>query len=93
MGLAEKLERLIRIVPGVRGYQDNESARQTDKAVRMKLASELGSIKLDLENEKRRLMEVNDLSLLPALERTASKLSKSADAIKICGPWIQRHIR
>lgn len=47
MGLAEKLERLIRIVPGVRGYQDNESARQTDKAVRMKLASELGSIKLE----------------------------------------------
>jgi hypothetical protein len=82
MGLAEKLERLVRIVPGVGGYQDNESARQTDKAVRVKLSSELDGINLDLENEKRRLMEVNDLSLLPVLDRTVSKLSKSSNAIK-----------
>jgi hypothetical protein len=82
MGLAEKLERLVRIVPGVSGYQDNESARQTDKAVRMKLSSELDNINLDLENKKRGLLEANDLSLLPALDRIASKLSRSANAIK-----------
>jgi hypothetical protein len=82
MGLAEKLERLVRIIPGVAGYQNNESARETDKAVRMKLAAQLDSIRLDLEREKLRLVETNDLALLPLLDRTASKLSKSANTIK-----------
>jgi len=82
MSLAEKFQRLVRIIPGVAGYQDSEAARETDKAVRMKLAGKIEQIKLDLENEKRRLMEINDLSLLPALDRIASKLDKSANTIK-----------
>jgi hypothetical protein len=82
VGLAEKLQKLVRIIPGVAGYQDNESARETDKAVRLKLASQLDSIRLDLESEKRRLLEANDLALLPLLDGTATKLSKSANTIK-----------
>jgi predicted RecB family endonuclease len=82
MGLAEKLERLVRIIPGVAGYQDNESARDTDKAVRMKLAEQLDGIKLDIDKEKLGLVEGKDLSLLPALDRAASKISKTANTIK-----------
>jgi len=82
MGLAEKLGRLVRIIPGITGYQDNESARNTDKAVRMKLAEQLEGIKLDIDKEKLRRLEAKDLSLLPALDKAASKISKTANTIK-----------
>jgi len=82
MGLAEKLGRLVRIIPGIAGYQDNESARNTDKAVRMKLAEQLEGIKLDIDKEKLRRLEAKDLSLLPALDKAASKISKTANTIK-----------
>lgn len=82
MSLADKMEKLARIVPGVAGYQDNDSARDTDKAVRVKLAHELEEIKLALEAENTRLMEANELSLLPALDKVASKLDKTANKIK-----------
>lgn len=39
MTLAEQLERLARIVPGVAGYQDRERARDADKAVTAKQPS------------------------------------------------------
>jgi hypothetical protein len=82
MGLAEKLERLARIVPGVAGYQDKEASRETDKTVRLRLADELGGVKRGLDEEKRRLAEKKELSLLPALERATSKLDKLGHLIE-----------
>lgn len=82
MGIAEKIERLVRLIPGVAGYQDSESSRDTDKAVRLKLAGEIEKIKLDLESVKRRLVDVKDFELLSALDRLSSKLDKSANTIK-----------
>jgi hypothetical protein len=82
MGLAQKLERLVRIVPGVAGYQDKETARDTDKTVRLRLAEELQRIKGDLEEDKRQLVEKHDLSLLPTLDRLASKLDKLGNLIE-----------
>jgi len=82
MGLGEKLQRLARLVPGIAGYQDKEQSRDTDKAVRMKLSSELEQIKSTIESEKRILMEKNDISLLPALDAVASKLDKIMNLIK-----------
>ncbi len=82
MGLADKMEKLARIIPGVAGYQDSDSARDTDKAVRVKLAHELEEIKIALEAENRRLIEANELSLLPALDKVASKLDKTANKIR-----------
>ncbi|MCL5024376.1 MAG: hypothetical protein M1497_13620 [Nitrospirae bacterium] len=82
MSLHGKLEKLVRIVPGIAGYQDRAAAGDTDKAVRLKLASELEQIKRDLEKVKTSLMDRNDLSLLPALERVASKLDKTGNLIK-----------
>jgi hypothetical protein len=82
MGLAEKLERLVRIIPGIGGYQDRETSRDTDKLVRLKLSSEIEGLKLETEKEKRRCMERDDLSLLPALDSVASKLDKTANLIK-----------
>ncbi len=82
MSLAEKLERLARLIPGVKGYQDKESSRETDKHLRLKVADELQQIKRDQEEVKRYLMEKKDLSLLPALDRVASQLDKLANTVK-----------
>lgn len=76
MGFSEKLERLMRIFPGVAGYQDKESARATDKAIRLRLAAEIELMKRNLEEDKRALTEKKDLSMLPALDRLSSKLDK-----------------
>src|SRR5258707_13924834 len=40
--VASRLERLVRFVPGVAGYQDRENSRATDKQVPMRLGPENG---------------------------------------------------
>jgi hypothetical protein len=82
MSLSEKVERLARMVPGVSGYQDKESSRDTDKNIRLRVATELEQLKRDLEHDKRRLMERKDLSHLPALDRVASQLDKLANTVR-----------
>ncbi len=69
-------------MPGVSGYQDKESSRETDKNIRLRVATELEQLKRDLEGDKRRLMERKDLSLLPALDRVTSQLDKLANIVK-----------
>ncbi len=82
MSLSEKVEQLARMVPGVSGYQDKESSRDTDKNIRLRVATELEQLKRNLEDDKRRLMNKKDLSLLPALDRVASQLDKLANTVK-----------
>jgi hypothetical protein len=71
---ATKLERLVRILPGVAGYQDRENARETDKLVRMRLSDEIRRLMRDLELDKRRLADASKLATLPLLDRLAGKL-------------------
>jgi hypothetical protein len=74
VSVAAQLERLVRIVPGVAGYQDRENARETDKLVRMRLSDEIRRLMRDLELDKRRLADAAKLELLPVLDRLAGKL-------------------
>ena len=74
MSAATKLERLVRILPGVAGYQDRENARETDKLVRMRLSDEIRRLMRDLELDKRRLADASKLGALPLLDRLAGKL-------------------
>ena len=53
--VAKHLERLVRFVPGVSGYQDRENARATDKQVRMRLVGELRRLIRSLEDDKERI--------------------------------------
>jgi len=85
MSFAQKLERLVRILPGVAGYQDKETSRETDKTIRLRLTAELEQVKRDLEEDKRRLMAKKDLALLPALDGVASKLDKVGNLVKYAG--------
>jgi hypothetical protein len=82
MALSDAMKKLARIVPGIAGYQNRETLRDTDKAVRLKLAGELQEIRFSIEDEKRLLMEKKDLSLLPALDRITSLLEKTANLSK-----------
>lgn len=85
MSVAQKLERLARIIPGVAGYQDREASRETDKFIRLKLTAELGRIKREMEEDKRQLMEKKELVLLPLLDRVASKLDKIGYLVQYTG--------
>ena len=38
MNLADKLDQLARIIPGLSGYLDREACRDTDKTIRLRLA-------------------------------------------------------
>src|SRR3989442_7416910 len=85
MGAASKLERLVRIVPVVAGYQDRENARETDKLVRMRLSDELRHLMGDVEEAKRRLTDARDLSQLALLDRLAGKLEKLGRTLEYAG--------
>ena len=82
MSVAEMLEQLVRIIPGVGGYQDKDASRDTDRSVRFRLANDLAGIKREIENEKIFYMEKKDLSPLPELDRSASKLDKLSNLVK-----------
>ncbi len=77
--------RLARIVPGVAGHQDLEALRDTDRMVRLRLASDLRESERDIEAVKRRLMEKKDLSLLPALDYLTAKVEKLSNVMKYAG--------
>jgi hypothetical protein len=82
MSLAEKLEQLARLVPGIGGYQDKEKSRDTDRALRMRLVSELEEQRREVEETKRLFVERRDLSPLTKLDRLTSKLDKLASDVR-----------
>lgn len=81
IGLAENIERLARIFPGVSGYQDKEGARETDRQLRLRLAAELARLERALEEDKKALMNNKTLTLLPDLDRIAGKLNRLANTV------------
>lgn len=82
MSVAQKLERLARILPGVKGYQDKDSARDTDKQLRLRLADELARIARALEQAKQQAVDANELGLLPPLDRISNKLNRLGNTIQ-----------
>jgi hypothetical protein len=80
--VASRLERLVRFVPGVAGYQDRENARATDKRVRMRLVEEMRRLMRGLDEDKARLAESADLSALPRLDRIAGRLERLSRTVE-----------
>jgi hypothetical protein len=80
--VANRLERLVRFVPGVAGYQDRENARATDKQVRMRLVEEMRRLIRGLDEDKARLAESADLSALPRLDRLAGRLERLSRTVE-----------
>lgn len=83
--VAKRLERLVRFVPGVAGYQDRENARATDKQVRMRLVGEIHRLIRSLEEDKERIAGSGDLSSLPRIDRLAGRLERLGRAVEFAG--------
>jgi len=82
MSVAEKLEKIARLVPGVAGYQDKEKSRVTDKTVRARLCERLADLKRAVEAEQRRLTEAKALDQLGSLGRLSAKLDKLTNEVR-----------
>jgi hypothetical protein len=74
--VAGKLERLLRLVPGLAGYQDRENSRATDKQIRMRLVDDMQRLIRALDEDKTRLAASGDLSDLPRLDRLCGRLER-----------------
>ncbi len=81
-GWAEKFERLARKVPGMKGYQDKEAFRDSDKAVRLKVSEKLAEVKGVLDDWKRDLVDEGKLADLDFVDRAIRKLEALADRVK-----------
>jgi hypothetical protein len=78
---ADRLERLARLLPGVAGYQDRETSRNTDKIVRQRLSSELDEVKRQIEKAKDRCVRGKDLTSLDGLDRLTARLESLAHTV------------
>lgn len=78
-GWAERVERLVRLVPGLGRYQDRESLREADKRIRTYVAELLGNLGCELEPAQRRLSEERRLDRLTVLDRLGRQLITLAD--------------
>lgn len=81
-GWAEKFEKLACIIPGMKGYQDKEAFRDTDKAVRLKVAMRLGDVKTVLDDAKRELVDVGKIMDLDVIDRAHRKIQKLEGTVR-----------
>ena len=80
--LAERLERLAHLVPGIGSYQDKEKRRDADKRLRMTLADRLDAARRAVEDVISSLQADGHLEHLDRLGRLERKLHKAADSIR-----------
>jgi hypothetical protein len=80
--LAERLERLARLVPGIGAYQDKESRRDTDKRLRVTLAERLDAARKAVEDVIATLQTGGHFGDLDRLGRLERKLHHAADSIR-----------
>jgi len=81
-GWAEKFEKLVRMVPGMKGYRDKEAFRDSDRAVRLKVSEKLGEVKKVLDDLMREMTDGGQLADLDIVDRAARKLQALADRVK-----------
>jgi len=82
VGWAERVERLVRLVPGLGRYQDREGLRDADKRIRTYVAELLGNLSRELEPAQRQLTETRRLDRLTALDRLGRQLLTLADRVR-----------
>jgi hypothetical protein len=76
------LERIASAIPGLKGYREKESRRDTDKRLREYMAAELDRGRKSLDGFKRDLLSGGKLDLLDEADRVVRKLQKCADAVR-----------
>jgi hypothetical protein len=76
------IERLLKGLPGIRGYVDKEMRRDADKRLRELIAQELEVQKQALLDVQRTLLEGNGLLWLDNVDQAVQKLQILTDRIK-----------
>jgi len=76
------LERLADAIPGLKGYREKESRRDTDKRFRDYLADRIDRARGSLDELKRTLVNQGKLDGLAELDRLSQKLFQSANQIR-----------
>lgn len=74
-------EKLVRLIPGLAGYQGKERIREADRLCRTALAERLGLLQHKVEGIKKALTEEKDWRLLPALDLLTRKMARARDMI------------
>jgi hypothetical protein len=80
--LAEGLERLARLIPGIGSYQDKESLREGDKRLRDTLADRLDLARKAVERVIEGLQREGHLANLDRLGRLVRKLHHASDTFR-----------
>ncbi len=81
-GLANKLEDLARLVPGIASYQDKERRRDADKRLRSTLADRLDSARRAVEDLIAKMQAGAHFDQLDTLGVIERKLHQAADSIR-----------
>ena len=76
------LEKLADAVPGLKGYREKESRRDTDKRFRDYLADRIDRARGSLDETKRTLVNQGKLDGLAELDRLSQKMIKAANQIR-----------
>jgi hypothetical protein len=82
---AALLEKITRIIPGIAGYQDRETRRHDDRAVRVKAADEVARCRALLSeamDDLSRSGGVRNLKTVGSLERIVTKLERTEDELR-----------
>lgn len=81
MGLAEGLQSVAKLIPGVSGYMSRDELRETDKVVRGHVVKSLEAVKGRVENVKRALVDEKKLMALGNLDRVTSRIDRVRNRI------------
>jgi hypothetical protein len=84
MPVSEKnfLEKIASHIPGVAGYRERESRRETDRRVREFLAGRLDEARAGLMTLRNRATDAGELKVLDAIGRLDRALQKSVSSLR-----------
>lgn len=80
------LEKIGRIIPGIAGYQDRETRRDADQAVRSKAADEVARCRgllSEVMNDLSRSGGLRNLRVIGSLERVSARLEHTEDELRL----------
>ena len=81
-GWSQYFLKLSRLIPGMKGYQDKEAFRDTDKAVRVAVATRFGEVKKALDDAKRDLVDNRKIMDIEFIDRAHRKVQRIQETIR-----------
>lgn len=76
------LEKLADAIPGLKGYREKESRRDTDKRFREYLAGRIEGVRNRIDEAKREIVNAGRLDGLAEIDRLSQKAFKAAGMIR-----------